>query len=220
MSKRLEENFVLYLNDTFAMEIAAEERIRKRIQKIIILPETILKLEHHLQETVKQQERLRNLITKLNGIAIYEKAELPTLRLPSSLIEIMKKQITLAEWELKEIEEDITIENAEIARYNTLIQFATKMNNVTYAIPPLRQSLEEENAMYAWLRAYTPAMFANLWPDIQSYSSLSLQAAEAITNVRLTFRCEICQELFPSGEGLKEHPNIKHIHERKEMLQK
>jgi ferritin-like metal-binding protein YciE len=218
MSKRVEENFVLYLNDAFAMEIAHEERIKERIQKVTLLPEAKLKFEHHLQETLQQQERVRNLITESNGIAIYEKADLPVLRPPRSILDNMKKQITLAEWELKEIEQDIIIENAEIAKYNMLIQFATKINSLAFAIPPLRQNLEEEYSMYAWLRANTPAMFVKLWPDIQSYSSLPLQAAEAISNVNLTFRCEICQELFASSEELRKHIDIEHVHGKKEML--
>jgi ferritin-like metal-binding protein YciE len=218
MSKRVEENFVLYLNDAFAMEIAHEERIKDRMRKVTLLPEARLKFERHLRETLLQQERISNLITESNGIAIYEKADLPVLRTPRSILDDMKKQITMAEWELREIEQDITVENAEIAKYNTLIQFATKIKSLAFAIPPLRQSLEEEHSMYAWLRANTPAMFVKLWPDIQSYSSLPLQGAEIISNVNLTFRCETCQELFASSEELKKHSGVEHIHEKKEML--
>jgi hypothetical protein len=36
------------------------------------------------------------------------------------------------------------------------------------AIPPLSQSLQEEEKMSGWLRVDAPAMFAKLWPQIES----------------------------------------------------
>jgi hypothetical protein len=51
--------------------------------------------------------------------------------------------------------------------YNLLIQMAQKMN-IGDALPQLSQSLQEEEKMSGWLRANAPAMFAKLWPQIES----------------------------------------------------
>jgi hypothetical protein len=40
---------------------------------------------------------------------------------------------------------------------------AEKMN-IGDTIPYLRQSLDEEEKMFGWLKANTPVMFAKLWP--------------------------------------------------------
>jgi hypothetical protein len=41
---------------------------------------------------------------------------------------------------------------------------------MTDAILSLRQSLQEEEKMFTWLRANAPAMFAKLWPQIEDSS--------------------------------------------------
>jgi ferritin-like metal-binding protein YciE len=50
-------NLFLYLNDALAMENAALEQ-----------------LQHHLEETKEQQDRLRKIITKLGGTPTKEQA--------------------------------------------------------------------------------------------------------------------------------------------------
>jgi ferritin-like metal-binding protein YciE len=44
---------------------------------------------------------------------------------------------------------------------------AQKMN-IGDALPQLSQTLQEEQKMDGWLRANAPAMFAKLWPQIES----------------------------------------------------
>ena len=53
------------------------------------------------------------------------------------------------------------VENAEITGYDLLIQMAKKMN-FGDAIPSLRQSLEEEEKMFAWLRADSHNIYRNI----------------------------------------------------------
>jgi ferritin-like metal-binding protein YciE len=61
------------------------------------------------------------------------------------------------------------VEIAEVTGYKLLIQLAMKMN-LGNTIPPLRQSLEEEEKMFSWLRTNLSAIFAKLWPEIESTS--------------------------------------------------
>ena len=80
--------------------------------------------------------------------------------------------MTSAEQVIQSVEDTI-VENGDITGYNLLIQMAGKMNDMTDAIPVLRQSLQEEEKMFTWLRANAPAMFAKLWPQIEESLSSS-----------------------------------------------
>lgn len=63
----------------------------------------------------------------------------------------------------KKAEEDMIVENAEIKCRNILIQ-KTQIMNMDDAIPVLRQNLQEEESMAAWLETNTSAMLTQLWP--------------------------------------------------------
>jgi ferritin-like metal-binding protein YciE len=176
MTHHLNDKFILYLNTALAIENTALERLRSRIQQTI-LEDAKQQLQHHLEETIEQQDRLRQLITKLGGTPTQEKAKLPISSPPESIAKTMENTMTTstAERELNESIQDTIIENAEVTGYNMLIQMASKMN-VADAIPSLRQNLNEEEEMFGWLRANAPAMFAKLWPEIEGESS-SLNSA-------------------------------------------
>jgi ferritin-like metal-binding protein YciE len=167
MTHHLNDKFILYLNTALAIENAAIERLQSRI-KLTILEDAKQQLQHHLEETREQQDRLRQQITKLGGRPTQEKAKLPISSPPESIAKTMENTRTTSneERELNESMQDTIIENAEVTGYNMLIQMALKMN-VTDAIPSLRQNLSEEEEMFGWLRANAPAMFAKLWPQIE-----------------------------------------------------
>jgi ferritin-like metal-binding protein YciE len=173
MTHHLNDKFVLYLNTALAMENAALERVQSRIQQTI-LEDAKQQLQHHLEETREQQDRLRQIIIKLGGTPIQEKAKLPISSPPESLVKMMEENTMMtsaaAETELKESIQDTIVENAEVTGYNMLIQIAAKMN-IADAIPSLKQNLNEEEKMFGWLRANAPAMFAKLWPQIEGESS-------------------------------------------------
>ena len=158
--------FVLYLDSTLAMENAALERLQRRVQQTI-LEETKQKLQHHLEETKGQQERLRQLITREGRTPTLEKGKLPISIPPESIRNAMHTPMVLAEQELLESVEDTIIENAEVIGYNLLVQIALKMN-MGDALVLLKQSFEEEERMFEWLKANAPAMFAKLWSQIDS----------------------------------------------------
>jgi ferritin-like metal-binding protein YciE len=220
----LQDKFLLYLNSSLAMENAALERVRRRAQQTI-LEDARQQLQHHLEETKEQQDRLRALITKIGGNPTQEKGKLPISMPPESITSIMDSSMTSAEEELIQSVEDTIVENAEVTGYNLLIQIAGKLS-VAEAIPLLKQSLQEEEKMVWWLKANAPAMFAKLWPQIESQSSSSSSTAEmtlgpgSYSNIKTTtedvadidqsFRCESCNEKFNSREDLRQHTIHKH----------
>jgi hypothetical protein len=117
--------------------------------------------------------------------------------------------MTVDETELQEIQSDIRLENEEMISYNSLLQMVIKMSvddNISEVIPILKQSLEEEEKMYGWLAAHLPRIFAKLWPEIISPSSMTTEQVEIIDSIKQTFTCQICDDaLFNSTEELKLH---------------
>jgi ferritin-like metal-binding protein YciE len=210
MTRHLHDKFLLYLNSSLAMENAALERVQRRVQQTI-LEDARQQLQNHLEETKQHQDRLSQLITKFGGSPTREKGQLPIAMPPDSLRNVMHPSMTSAEQELMQSVEDTIVEGAEVIGYNLLIQMAGKMNDMTDAIPPLRQSLQEEEKMFTWLRANAPAMFAKLWPQIEeslsssSTSSKIKTTTENVDDINQTFKCESCNETFNSRQELRQH---------------
>ena len=178
MTRHLHDKLLLYLNSSLAMENAALERVQRRVQQTI-LEDARQQLQNHLEETKQHQYRLSQLITKLGGSPTQEKGQLPIAMPPDSIRNIIHSSMKSAEQELMQSVEDTIVESAEIIGYNLLIQMAVKMNNMADAIPPLRQSLYEEEKMFGWLRANAPAMFAKLWPKIEESSSTTTMTSSS-----------------------------------------
>ncbi|MDQ5830678.1 MAG: ferritin-like domain-containing protein, partial [Thermoproteota archaeon] len=84
-----------------------------------------------------------------------------------ALANTMKKSMTSAEQQIRSSFEDLVIENTEVTMYDTLLQM-TQLMNAGDAVPVLTQNLAEERAMADWIRANTPAMITQLYPEIQS----------------------------------------------------
>jgi ferritin-like metal-binding protein YciE len=220
MRQDLRDKFILYLNSALAMENAALERVQRRIEQTV-LEDVKQQLQRHLEETKQHQDRLRRIISNIGtGVdeltPTDEKGQLPIAIPPQSIMDrIHASRTSLAEQDLMQSVEDMIVENAEVTGYNLLIQMAEKMN-MGDTIPYLRQSLDEEERMFGWLRANTPAMFAKLWPQVDASSSTSISnsktrtTAENIQNIDQTFRCETCDEIFKSREDLKNHTIHKH----------
>ena len=218
MTQDLHNKFVLYLNSALAMENAALERVQRRIGQTV-LDDVKQQLQRHFEETKQHQDRLRQIINNIGAGAITptkEKGQLPIATPPQSIMdEIHASRTSAAEQDLMQSVEDIIVENAEVTGYNLLIQMAEKMN-MGDTIPYLRQSLDEEERMFGWLRANTPAMFAKLWPQIGGSSSSFVSnskvrtTAKSVQDIDQTFRCESCSETFKSREDLKNHTIEKH----------
>jgi ferritin-like metal-binding protein YciE len=211
MTHHLNDKFVFYLNIALAAENSALERLQSRIQQTI-LEDAKQQLQHHLEETMEQQDRLRQLITKLGGTPTQEKAKLPISSPPESVAKTMENAMmtSAAEHELKESIQDTIIENAEVTGYTMLIQMAVKMN-VADAIPSLRQNLNEEEEMFGWLRANAPAMFAKLWPQIEvESSSLNLESSPSSPSPRPATTQDQQQQEEDDDEKFKGESTTRH----------
>ena len=170
----LEEKLAQYLNETLSFENAAVSRLQSRIKEVQ-LEDAKRQLQQHLEETREQQNRLKQLITSLGARPTNDSGQLPTLVPPRTLANTLKRAMTSAEQQIKSAKEDLVIENAEVTMYDTLLQLAQLMN-AGDAVPVLTQNLAEERAMADWIRANTPAMITQLYPEIQS--SIVLPAGE------------------------------------------
>ena len=164
------QKLTLYLNEALAIENAAIQRLQSRIKQTKI-ENVKQRLQAHLEETKKQQDRLKQLISGLgNGqksAATKDKAQLPIPTPPRSLTNMFGRMMTSAESELIAAKEDAIVENAEIILYDMLTHLAERMNAAN-AISILSESLSEERAMADWIRANTPDMVAQLWPEIEA----------------------------------------------------
>jgi ferritin-like metal-binding protein YciE len=165
----INEKLALYLNDALSIENAAIKRLQLRLWQTR-LPDIKVQLQHHLDETKEQQSRLKQLISSLDQKPTNDRGRLPVTSSPKSIEKMLKKSMTDAEEELKGAKDDAIVESAEIVLYDTLIQFAQKASVLVGgdAIPILSQNLAEERAMLDWIKANTPVLITQLWPDITS----------------------------------------------------
>ena len=101
----LNDKLGLYLNDVLSMENASIQRLQSRIKQTR-LQDSKQQLQLHLDETKEQQKRLRQLISNLGGKPTKDKAQLPILSPPRSLMNTLKRYMTSAEVDLKGAKED------------------------------------------------------------------------------------------------------------------
>ena len=164
------QKLTLHLNEALAIENAAVQRLQSRIKQTRI-ENVKQRLQVHLEETKRQQDRLKQLISDLGkgqkNAATKDKAQLPIPTPPKSLTNIFGRMMTSAESELKAAKEDAIIENAEIILYDVLTHLAERMNAAN-AIDILSQSLSEERSMADWIKTNMPDMVAQLWPEIEA----------------------------------------------------
>ena len=163
----IQDKLALYLNDALSIENAAIERLQSRIRQTR-LQDSKVQLQHHLEETREQQNRLKQLISTLGGKPTADKGHLPIPSSSKSIENSLRKYMTDAEVELRGAKEDAIVESAEIVLYDTLIQLAQKASTEVGgdAIPILTQNLDEERAMMDWIKANTPVLITQLWPDL------------------------------------------------------
>jgi ferritin-like metal-binding protein YciE len=178
----IHSKFVEFVNEAYAAENAAVDRINTRIEETPF-PELQQRLKQHLQETISRQNRLSQIIFKLGGEPTDAKAHLPELKPPMSMmlkktIEDTVKTITddkkenplPGELDLLRIKQDIGIEGSEIVSYKTLIEMAQKMPGLDTAlfVPLLKRNLDEEISMQKWCMDNLPMVIDKLLPTIIS----------------------------------------------------
>lgn len=181
-SSELDNKLVKYLNDMLSVENAVIDRLQTRIDKCL-LPEGKKQLQHHLEETREQQQRLYRMISNRGGGKPTDaKADLPTLD-PSPAMMAVKTLTDVAkavtggevsanpieeEEELRKTKEDFGLENIEILSYRMLIMVCEKLGlQEEEEASLLNKSLQEEQEMANWISTNMPATFDALWPRIE-----------------------------------------------------
>jgi ferritin-like metal-binding protein YciE len=173
------KKFVQYFNEALAMENAAADRIQSRINETLV-EQTKQQLQYHLEQTFQQQDRLRDIITKLGGDPTTMKATLPKLmpmnmdtlsntvkETAKSLVSSGSKGIMDAEKELIQTKEDAITENAEIVSYKMLISMAQEIG-LQEAVPLLNKSLQEETAMVNFIMGNAPLVLRLMLPKLEA----------------------------------------------------
>lgn len=179
INSALNDKLVQFFNESLAMEHAAEDRIQERINETPV-EQVRQQLQYHLEETRQQQDRLREIISKMGGSPTTAKASLPTIK-PATMDTISgmvketaksiaseeSRQTLDAEKELIRTKEDAIIENAEIVSYKMLMDMTDKAG-LKDASAKLQQSLQEEVAMANFIAGNAPVLLSMLWPKLEA----------------------------------------------------
>jgi ferritin-like metal-binding protein YciE len=138
--------FVTGLKNAHAMEAQATELLERQIDRLDDYPELKTRLQDHLNETHRQQERIDRILGGLGESASTLKDTAMSLfgnmaaaaHMPAS-DEVLKNSFA-----------SFAFENYETAAYKSLIAMAESAG-ASDAVAPLKQSCAEEEAMASWL---------------------------------------------------------------------
>ena len=171
MSRQLDDNSyssanaiaVAGLNLALSFENASVERLEKRLSESIV-PEVKQKILHHLDQTKKQQERLRERIRVLGtGMPpTYEKGRLPIPEPPHKLKMMIESSSSDMEREVWESLNDLIIERAEAIMYRGGIQALQLLKVDKKTIKELEKCLKEEEVFGDWLEKNNPKIAKRL----------------------------------------------------------
>ena len=171
MSRQVDDNSyssanviaVAGLNLVLSYENAAVDRLEKRVSETIV-PEVKQKIMHHLNQTKKQQERLRERI-KVLGMGMQptsEKGRLPIPEPPQKLKMMIESSSSAKEREVWESLNDLIIERAEAILYRGGIQALQLLKADKNTIKALEKNLKEEEAFGDWLEKNNPKIAKRL----------------------------------------------------------
>jgi ferritin-like metal-binding protein YciE len=134
------------LCNAHAMEAQAKELLKRQIERLDDYPELKSRLQQHLSETDRQQDRLERILdsvgqstSSIKDAALALFGNMAAAAHMPAQDEVLKNSFASA-----------AFENYEIAAYKSLIDLAA-FAGATDAIPLLRQSCEEEQAMADFL---------------------------------------------------------------------
>jgi ferritin-like metal-binding protein YciE len=171
MSRQLDDNSyssanaiaVAGLNLALSFENASVERLEKRLSESIV-PEVKQKTLHHLDQTKKQQERLRERISVLGtGMPpTSEKGRLPIPEPPHKLKMMIESSSSDMEREVWESLNDLIIERAEAIMYRGGIQALQLLKVDKKTIKELEKCLKEEEVFGDWLEKNNPKIAKRL----------------------------------------------------------
>jgi len=171
MSRQVDDNSyssanaiaVAGLNLALSYENAAVDRLEKRVSETIV-PEVKQKIMHHLDQTKKQQERLRERI-KVLGMGMgptSEKGRLPVPEPPQKIKIMIESSSSDKEREVWESLNDLIVERAEAIMYRGGIQALQLLKADSKTIKALEKNLKEEEAFGDWLEKNNPKIAKRL----------------------------------------------------------
>ena len=138
--------YVTGLRNAHAMEAQAKELLERQIERLDDYPELKARMQQHLSETERQQERLDRILgsmseqaSTLKDTAMAFVGNLAAAAHMPASDEVLKNSFA-----------SVAFENYEIAAYKSLIDLA-EFAGAADAAAVLRQSCEEEQAMADWL---------------------------------------------------------------------
>jgi ferritin-like metal-binding protein YciE len=140
--------FVVGLRNIHAIESEALSIMNAQVDRLDKYPALQARIRQHIDETKTQQQRLEQIFSALDE---------DHSSLKDTAASVMGKMAAMAhsvadDEVLKNSFADFAFENFEIASYKSLITMAETLNQ-THALPLLKTSLAEEEAMAAWLAA-------------------------------------------------------------------
>ena len=147
------ETYATGLKNAHALEQQALQLMQRQLDRYEHYPEVSRRLQEHVRETEQQISRLEELMHGMGTDRSVLKDWATSIMGNLAAIghAIMPDEI------LKNHCANHAFENFEIASYESLITLAEASGNSGH-VPTLRQTLNEEERMAAWLRETTPAI--------------------------------------------------------------
>ena len=147
------ENFIVGLRNAHALEHQALSIMDRQIERLANYADLETQLRMHRGETERQIERLETILeqlgeshSSLKDAAMSFGGNLAAMGHALASDEILKNSFA-----------NFAFENFEIASYSALIVMAEE-GNLESALPLLRQTLREEQAMAAWIEKSLPVV--------------------------------------------------------------
>jgi len=137
------------LRNMHALEMSAIELTERQTERLEHYPEMKARLEQHHRESQEQAQRLEAIMQRLDTSASVAKNTVSSVigNVAAALHAPAQDEV------LKNTFANFAFEHQEIAAYTSLLVMA-KMVGDTSAVPALRQSLSEEQAMADWIEQH------------------------------------------------------------------
>lgn len=134
------------LRNAHAMEAQAIELLQRQIGRLENYPEMAARMQQHLAETEAQQTRLEEALASLSET--YSSIKDAALAALGNLMAL--SHAPAPDEVIKNTFANFAFEHYEMAAYKSLVTLAEATGHST-AMPGLRQSLREEEAMARWI---------------------------------------------------------------------
>jgi ferritin-like metal-binding protein YciE len=143
--------YVVGLRNAHALEKEATQLIERQLERLDDYPEVRQRLRQHLEETHAQHKRLDEILDRLGE----ERSTLKDVAMSFMGNMAAMAHVPADDEILKNTFANLAFENYEVAAYRSLITLAEAVGD-QQAVPLLRQTLEEERNMAAWIDEHVP----------------------------------------------------------------